>query len=278
MDLTYLGTATLALRAGSTTLLTDPVFDPVGSKYDFGLWFTPRSWFSSEKLYASPVPPRGPFDAVLLSHDHHADNLDQAGRDLVADEAKVSRVLTTVPSARRLARPRGTDDAPGKGLGLGGRAQGLRPGVSTRVGEVTITATPARHGPSYAPQAHQVTGFLIDVDHGPRIWISGDTVMFPALESELRRIGRERPVDVAVVHCGAVGFPRALGFSHARFTFDAAEAITACELVGARTVVPVHRAGWAHFREPEPTLRAAFDTTPLADRTRWLEVGGTLPF
>lgn len=276
MDITYLGTATLALRTDRTTLLTDPVFDPRGSRYDFGLWFTPRSWFSSEKQYASTAPPPGHVDAVLLSHDHHADNLDLAGRALVADESKVSRVVTTVPSARRLARPRHPSDAPGLGLGLGSRAEGLRPQASTRIGDVVITAVPARHGPSYAPQVHEVSGFLLDVDHGPRVWISGDTVLFPELEATLRRIGRERPVDVAIVHCGAVAFPRALGFGHARFTFDAAEAIAACRLVGARTIVPVHRAGWSHFRQPEGDLRAAFDAAGLAERTRWLELGGSL--
>jgi len=275
LDLTYLGTATLALRAGETRLLTDPAFDPRGSKYDFGLWFTPRSWFASEKLYTSPEVPTGLFDAVLLSHDHHADNLDAVGRTLVADASRVARVLTTVPSARRLARDRSPNDAPGKGLGLGARAQGLKPGESTRIGSLAITAVPARHGPAYAPQVHQVTGFLIDVDHGPRVWISGDTVMFGDLERELARIGDERPVDVAVVHCGAVAFPRALGFGHARFTFDAAEAIAASRLVQARTIVPVHRSGWAHFRQPESELFAAFEAAGLGKQTRMLELGAT---
>ena len=273
IELTYLGTATLALRIGATRLLTDPVFDPPGSKYDFGLWFTPRSWFESEKRYATPVAPEalGRFDAVLLSHDHHADNLDRAGRALVADEAQVERVLTTVPGSGRLSRP-----VVKGGLGLGNRVVGLEPGSKTRIGSVTVTATVARHGPSYAPQVDEVTGFLLDVDDGPRVWISGDTVLYPALRTELDRIRRERPVDLAIAHCGSVGFPRAIGFASARFTFDASEAIDACELLGAKCVVPVHRSGWAHFREPEAELRQAFDRSRLAERTRWLELGETL--
>ena len=71
LDLTYLGTATLALRAGETRLLTDPAFDPRGSKYDFGLWFTPRSWFASEKLYTSPEVPTGLFFVDTKSRDMH---------------------------------------------------------------------------------------------------------------------------------------------------------------------------------------------------------------
>ncbi|MDF2695848.1 MAG: hypothetical protein K0S65_4231 [Labilithrix sp.] len=280
MDVTYLGTATLALRLGETRLLTDPVFDPAGSTYDFGLWFTPRSWFASEKRYQTPVTAAslGNFDGVLLSHDHHADNLDMAGRALVADASRVARVVTTVPSARRLARPASTKDAPGHGLGLGARASGLRPGGKTRIGAVTVTATVARHGPSYAPQVHEVTGFLLDVDDGPRIWLSGDTVMFPTLGEALQQMRKERPVDVAIVHCGAVGFPRALGFGGARFTFDAAEAIAACRLLDARTIVPVHRSGWAHFRQSEDELRVAFEEAGLGDRTRMLALGETLTF
>lgn len=278
MELTYHGTATLELRSGATRLLTDPTFDPAGSTYDFGLWLTPRAWFASQKLYASPLDPGslGPFDAVLVSHDHHADNLDRAGRALVADRARARRILTTVPSARRLVRPRSAVDAPGRGLGLGDRAHGLAPGASTRVGEIVVTATIARHGPVYAPQVHQVIGFLLDVDDGPRVWISGDTVMFPALRRSLAAIGAQRPVDLAIVHCGAVGFPRAPGFGHARFTFDAREAIEACRLVGARTIVPVHRTGWAHFRQPETELRAALDEAGLGARTRMLDLGETL--
>ena len=278
MKLTYLGTATLALRIGETSLLTDPVFAAAGTTYDFGPWFVPRSWFASEKTYRTPAEPStlGRFDGVLLSHDHHADNLDFAGRKLIADPARVARVFTTPASARRLARPAAAVDAPGKGLGLTDRAVALGPSDAVRVGSVTIRATVARHGPFYAPRADEVTGFLLDVDAGPRIWISGDTVMFPALHRALEEIARDRPVDVAVVHCGAVGFPRALGFGHARFTFDAEEAVAACRTLNAGLIVPVHRSGWAHFRQPETELMDAFDRAGLANRTRVLALGDSL--
>ncbi len=275
MELRYLGTAMVDLRIGDVRLLTDPVLDPRGSTYDFGLWFTPRSWFASEKQYDTPAVD-GAFDAVLVSHDQHADNLDMAGRVLVADEARVARVITNRTGARRLARAPSAVDAPGKGLGLGTRAIGLAPGELTRVGNVTITSIVARHGPSYAPQVHQVTGFVLDVDDGPRAWISGDTVMFPALAAALAELGKTRPVDLAIVHCGAVGFPKAIGFGGARFTFDAAEAAEAAKLVGARVIVPVHRSGWAHFRQDEDALASELARAGLQERVRILEIGETL--
>jgi L-ascorbate metabolism protein UlaG (beta-lactamase superfamily) len=282
MKITYLGTATLAIELGDTRLLTDPVFDPAGTRYDFGPWYAPRSWFESEKTYATPAAPEalGDFDAVLVSHDQHADNLDLAGRRLLADEARARRVVTTQPGARRLARAPaagpGGDDAPGQGLGLGERVVGLAPGGTTRVGDVSIRATVARHGPPLLPQVDEVIGFLVDVPRGPRIWISGDTVLFPALQETLAAIAAERAVDVAIVHCGAVGFPRVPGLSGSRFTFDGHEAAAACRALDAGLVLPVHRSGWAHFRQPEGELLDIFDRAGLGKRTRLIGLGDTI--
>jgi L-ascorbate metabolism protein UlaG (beta-lactamase superfamily) len=64
-------------------VLTDPTFDPPGQKYAFG-WGT-----SSIKLAGPAIPAAelGSLDAVLLTHDHHADNLDPAGRALLPPRA-----------------------------------------------------------------------------------------------------------------------------------------------------------------------------------------------
>ncbi|WP_437712175.1 hypothetical protein WMF45_42410 [Sorangium sp. So ce448] len=51
---------------------------------------------------------RGVLRLRIHGQIQHADNLDPAGRALVADEARVGRVVTTAPSARRLARPAST--------------------------------------------------------------------------------------------------------------------------------------------------------------------------
>lgn len=76
----------------------------------------------------------GDIDLVLLSHDHHFDNLDHAGPRLLGTAA---RVVTTVAGAGR----------------LGARAIGLAPWESEEVPApdgrmLRITATPARHGPA----------------------------------------------------------------------------------------------------------------------------------
>ncbi|MFO0745039.1 MAG: MBL fold metallo-hydrolase [Myxococcota bacterium] len=276
MQLTYLGTATLDLRLGHARVLTDPAFDPAGSRYDFGPWYTPKAWFASEKTYATPPAPER-VDAILVSHDHHADNLDYAGRRLIA--ASDAPVVTTLAGARRLARPApgGRDSRPGEGLGLGARALPLATGKTTSVAGLTITATPARHGPRGTPRIDEVIGFLIEAPGQPTVWISGDTVLHAPLRaalSELRAAGKR--IDVAVIHCGAVNFPRLPILGKRLFTFDAAQAIEAIGLLDPGLVVPIHRAGWTHFRQPEAALREAFAAAGLAERTRFLELGETL--
>src|SRR5215218_8891300 len=127
--LTHIGGPTVLIEVGGWRLLTDPTFDPAGGDYSFG-------WGTGSKKVAGPALPAselGAIDAVLLSHDHHDDNLDAAGRELLP---AAGSVLTTLPGAKR----------------LGGNARGLAPWATTRLeGEgrvpIQITATPCRHGP-----------------------------------------------------------------------------------------------------------------------------------
>ena len=76
-------------------LLTDPTFDPPGGHYKFG-WGTASDKLAGPAVAAADI---GPIDAVLLSHDHHDDNLDAAGRELLAT---AGTVVTTVAGAGRL--------------------------------------------------------------------------------------------------------------------------------------------------------------------------------
>src|SRR5262249_37093002 len=115
-----------------------------------------------------------PIDGVLLSHDHHFDNLDREGRRAL-EEAAV--VITTVDGAGR----------------LGGRAVGLTPGQARGVGgrdgrSVRITATPARHGPDGGDRG-PVIGFVVAPVDRPDavVYVSGDTVWFDGIAEVARR-------------------------------------------------------------------------------------------
>lgn len=82
---THVGGPTTLIEVGGWRLLTDPTFDPPGRRYSFG-------WGTSSRKVAGPavtVDELPPLDAVLLTHDHHADNLDDAGRALLASVGTV---------------------------------------------------------------------------------------------------------------------------------------------------------------------------------------------
>src|SRR5215211_3338190 len=129
--LTHIGGPTVLIAVGGWRLLTDPTFDPPGKSYRFG-WGTGSRKLTGPAIAAADV---GPIDAVLLSHDHHDDNLDGAGRALLRS---AGIVITTVPGAKR----------------LGADARGLEPlGDNTAGGAGTAPDRHHRHTVSARPPA-----------------------------------------------------------------------------------------------------------------------------
>jgi hypothetical protein len=66
-------------RSGGVAVVDRPDLRPPGRRYSFG-------WGSSSRKLTGPAiaaADLGPIDAVLLSHDHHGDNLDTTGRALL---------------------------------------------------------------------------------------------------------------------------------------------------------------------------------------------------
>ena len=251
--ITHIGGPTVLIEVEGWRILTDPTFDAPGRKYSFG-WGT-----SSVKLVGPAIPADeiGRIDAVLLSHEHHEDNLDDAGRELLPS-AEV--VVTTTSGAAT----------------LGGSARGLRPWETTRLealGKPTIevTATPCRHGP---PLSHPIVGDVIGFalaweGQADRVlWISGDTVLYDGVREAARRL----EVDVALLHLGGVRFP-ITGPLH--YTLTASQAVELIEAMEPRTVVPIHYEGWKHFREGRSADEAAFAQAPASVResVRWVPIG-----
>lgn len=238
--LTHVGGPTTLVEVGGWRILTDPTFDPAGEHYAFG-WGT-----GSTKLVgpAIEVADLGRIDAVLITHDHHADNLDTAGRALVAD---VPIVVTTVSGAGR----------------LGGAAQGLEAWATTRLEApgrepIEVLATPCRHGPPLLrPIVGDVIGFALTwagQEEGA-LWFSGDTVLYGDLWQVVDRV----PVSVAVLHLGGVRFPIS---GPLRYTMTVDDAVELCGRLGPRTVVPVHYEGWSHFPEGREAIEARLRTAP----------------
>lgn len=248
--ITYFDTAMCLLELGSLRLLTDPVLDGLGASFDHGPVHLEKN--GPARATAETL---GRIDAVLLSHDQHADNLDDSGRALVAN---VPRVLTTPEAADR----------------LGGGAVGLEPWATTTLTGaegfvLNVTAMPAQHGPDNTQEVTgPVIGFLLSWEGGGcTVYISGDTVPFAGTEEIARRVA---PVGIALLHLGRV---QLAPMGKLTFSMDAGQAAAYAEALGARHVVPLHFEGWAHFTQPQDEARAVLGASRVADRVAWLKPG-----
>jgi len=243
------GGPTAVLDYAGLRLLTDPTFDPPG-EHAGGL----------TKLTGPAVGPDdvGAIDAVLLSHDHHSDNLDPGGRAFLP---RAGRTLTTTDGAGR----------------LGGNAVGLAPWDTFALerpdtGPVTVTAVPALHGPEGSdPVTGPVIGFVLTADEAPTLYVSGDNASVDVVRAIAERAG---PIELAVLFCGAVSVPQR--FDGAYLTLSADAAAQAAQVLGARAVVPVHFEGWAHFTQGADDLRSAFAAAGVADRLVVAEPGASV--
>lgn len=255
---TYIGGPTVLLEVAGYHLLTDPTLDPAGTEYTTTVYTLRKT--EDPAIPASELPV---IDAVLLSHDHHFDNLDRAGRKLV-ERAPV--VFSTPAGAER----------------LGGNTLGLAPWTSRMLGapgrrSLRVTGTPARHGPADGDRG-PVTGFLItnaSEAEGPEataIYISGDTVWYDELDS----IAARADVRLALLFGGAARV-REVGPAHLTMTAD--EMVTAARTFPSAAIVPLHYAGWAHFSEGRTEIERAFAAAGILERRLfWLPPGRATEF
>ena len=236
----------MLIEVGGLRLLTDPTFDVAGTDY-------PTSLYTLHKLRSPAVSldAIGKIDAVLLSHDHHFDNLDNLGRRFLATGGTV---FTTAIGKER----------------LGGNAESLDPWQKTFVqndsSSVSITGTPARHGPPHADRGPVVGFVLQNEESGKALYLSGDTVWYEGVAE----VGKRFDVGIAVLFMGAACVPE-VGPDHLTFTAD--EGVDFARAFPNAKIVPVHYEGWAHFVESKREIDAAFAGAGIADRLIWLEPG-----
>jgi L-ascorbate metabolism protein UlaG (beta-lactamase superfamily) len=247
--LTLIGGPTVLIAAGGFRLLTDPTFDGPGE------YRLPHTTLVKESGPAIALEDIGAVDAVLLSHDQHADNLDTLGK---AALRRAGRVFTTRAGAAR----------------LGGSADGLRPWDARELakpgrGSLTITATPARHGPAgIEPLSGDVIGFVLAFDdrQTPAMYVTGDTVWYEGVAE----VARRHRVGIVLLFAGAA---RTRGPFH--LTMDTNDAIETAHAFPDALIVPVHCEGWAHFTQSRADVEQSFTVLGLRERLRLLEPGVT---
>ena len=244
--ITLIGGPTALIEVAGFRLMTDPTFDAPG---EYKLPHVTLKKTSGPALTAEQI---GPLDAVLLSHDQHADNFDRSGK---ACAMRAPRLFTTLAGAQR----------------LGGHAEGLAPFQSKELTKpdgtaLRITATPARHGPAgIEPLSGDVIGFMLSfADDTPRIYITGDTVWYHGVAEVARRFG----ADVVLLFAGSA---RTRGPFN--LTMNTNDAIETAHAFPDAIIVPVHYEGWAHFTQSGEDLVEAFTALGLGGRLKLLESG-----
>jgi len=230
--------------------LTDPTFDDPGE-------YTGSVTLKKLGRPSIPASSVGTLDAVLLSHDQHADNLDRSGRELLSN---VPLTLTTKAGASRLA--------PG--------VRGLEPWESTEVvsgggGTIRITATPARHGPpGIEKKVGEVIGFhLENPERGRGIYITGDSVYFDGVADVAKRF---HPFLILAF----AGAARTRGPFNLTMSVD--DLLNLASAFPEATIVPIHAEGWEHFTQTAEDLTEAFGFFGLSERLKVIQPGQTFEF
>jgi L-ascorbate metabolism protein UlaG (beta-lactamase superfamily) len=191
-----------------------------------------------------------PVDAVLVSHDHHSDNLDHSGREMLA---RAGRVLTTGAGAER----------------LGGNAVGMEPGDTVTLdrpdgGSVTVVAVPAEHGPPEVAAINgPVIGFVLSGDGLLTLYVSGDNASVDVVRGIVTDHG---PFDAVVLFIGGAQVPEAYG--PVDLTLSARTAVEAARVLGDAPIAPIHQDGWAHFTSSAADVEREFAQAGLTDRLR----------
>lgn len=257
-EILFIGTATVLIRYGGFTILTDPNFLHRGdvAKLGYGL----RSRRRTEPALAVDELP--PLDFIVLSH-HHGDHFDDVA---ASGLPKGVPILTTAHSARKLRRqgftaPRALDTWQTQVVSRGDA-------------EARVTALPAKHAPQPLDALlPPVMGSMIEFQRAGttmfRLYVTGDTLV----HDRLHQIPTRFPdIDLALVHLGGT---RVLGVL---VTMDAAQGVRALRITRPATAIPIHYDDYTVFKSPLAAFRRQAAETPLPCAVHYLGRGETYGF
>lgn len=257
VTITHIDTACVLININGFKILTDPTLD---KKDGFFPQYVGRPLAFSKKNIdpALTIEEIGKVDLVLLSHDHHSDNLDKNGKIFIKT---VPTVLSTKDAVRRLKN----DNT----IGLDNWQEHY---VETeKVEYLKITAIPAQHTniKRLDKIMGKVLGFTIEWEGQKNgcIYISGDTVLFEGVYE----LAKKKKVDIAILHLGAGAFPYLK--KNLRVTMNGEEAIETAKLLNPNIVIPIHYEGWWHFKQSEKSLKNEIGKSELNRKFVWLESG-----
>jgi L-ascorbate metabolism protein UlaG (beta-lactamase superfamily) len=257
VTITHIDTACVLININGFKIVTDPTLD---KKDGFLPQYVSKPLAFSKKYYdpALSNDEIGKVDLVLLSHDHHSDNLDKKGRAFIKT---VKTVLSTKDAVKRLKNDNtiGLDNWEEYSL------------ETEKVPQLKITAIPAQHTniKRLDKVMGKVIGFAIEWEGQKNgcLYISGDTVLFEGIYELKRR----KIVDIAILHLGAGAFPYLK--KNLRVTMNGEEAIETTKLLKPNCVIPIHYEGWWHFKQSAKSLKNEIESSEYKDKFLWLTSG-----
>lgn len=254
----FIGTATVIIKLGGFTILTDPNFLHAGDHVHLGYGLT------SERLTdpAIDLEQLPHIDFCVLSH-YHGDHFDHVVEERLRKDLPI---VTTEHAAGELRDKGFTAAVP---LDTWDSVLITR-GAST----VRVTSMPGQHGPGpvdfFLPP---VMGSMLDFQTGDhnsfRLYISGDTL----IHDDLNEIPKRFPgVDLALIHLGGT---RIMGVM---LTMDEEQGVEILNIIHPDMAIPIHYNDYDVFKSPLEDFKRAVEKAGLSEKVRYLGHGETYDF
>jgi L-ascorbate metabolism protein UlaG (beta-lactamase superfamily) len=255
----FIGTATVIIRYGGFTILTDPNFLHAGDHVHLGYGLT------SQRLTdpAMDIEELPPLDFCVLSH-YHGDHFDRIAEEKLQKDLPI---ITTGHAAGELKEKGFTSLIP----------LDTWESVTVRKGgaAVKITSMPGKHGPAIVEAfLPTVMGSMLEFQPAAgrtalRLYITGDTL----LHDDLREIPKRYPdIDLALFHLGGTQIMGIL------LTMDAEQGVEAIRIINPREVIPIHYNDYEVFKSPLEDFKRAVEEAGFAERVKYLSHGEAYDF